>query len=288
VNEKQLEQHLAQCLRAMMVRQEAFSKEYDLAEYPAYWGDEDSIVLRSKSRPTARYRFGVVFVGRHAPDDRLTWAWADESLGEVARERALRIRELGATTGLPQFETPVIEATPPTLEKVLAVVTDHLGAAACFADKSREPMLLVAIMAPGVEEKAGAAEPASADRGAKTMDNPSDFMAEVIEILRSSAADRLEALFHGINLPPNWFELVAPEFTGLFGTDITGSLIDISELTEDQLATLKKAPRDVRDNTRQAIRLDYVVPDSDQNEKGSLTLPVYCSPDGCRILLVGG
>ncbi|MHC4916399.1 MAG: DUF6882 domain-containing protein, partial [Planctomycetota bacterium] len=161
MNEEQLAQHLEQCLRAMKSGQEAFEKQYDLTQYPMYWGDEDSIVLKSKSAPPARCRFDVVFVGRHSPEDRLTWGWADESLGESARERSARIRELGPVTGLPQFETPVVEAGPANLEEVLAVVLDHLGAAACFADKSKEPMLLVALLGPGLEEKTDGAESAS-------------------------------------------------------------------------------------------------------------------------------
>jgi hypothetical protein len=230
----------------------------------------------------------VIFVGRHAPDDMLTWGWADEKLGEGARRRSARIKELAAATGFPQFETPVIEADPPNLEKITALVLDHLGAAACFAEESREPMLLVAILGPGREEETNGAVSASGTRGEKTMSNPSEFMAEVIDVLKNSAEDKLEGLFHGVNLPPNWFEMVAPEFTGLFGTEITGSLIDIKDLGEDQLVTLKNAPQEVQDNTQQVIKLDYVVPNSAENERGSLTLPVYSSPDGCRILLVGG
>ena len=44
MNEEQLMQHLERCRRAMEARQEAFGKQYDLAQYPTYWGDGDSIV----------------------------------------------------------------------------------------------------------------------------------------------------------------------------------------------------------------------------------------------------
>jgi hypothetical protein len=290
MNEEQLEQHAEECVASMKAQQEAFESQYDLAQYPMYWGDEDTIVLRSKSGSAPRREFDVVFVCRHAPDDRLAWAWADESLGKLARERSARIKELSAVTGFPQFETPVIDADGSILEKVVAIVLNHLDATACFVDKSKEPMLLVAIMGPGVEWKAKGAASAPRTPGTeeKAMKDAAALMAEVVEVLKGSAKDKLEPLFHGVNLPPNWFEMVAPEFTGLFGAEITASLIDIGDLNEDQLATLKTAPQDVQDSTEQAIKLDYVIPDSAEKVSGTLTLPVYSSPEGCKVLLVGG
>jgi len=153
MNENELERHAQECIGRMKARQEAFEKQYDLGQYPTYWGDEGSIVLASRSESPARREFEVVFIGRHTLDDRLAWAWADDSLAGNTRERSARIKELSAVTGFPQFETPVIDAGPAVLEKVLAVVLDHLDAAACFADKSREPMLLVAIVGTGTEPK---------------------------------------------------------------------------------------------------------------------------------------
>jgi len=287
MNENELERHAQECIGRMKARQEAFEKQYDLGQYPTYWGDEGSIVLASRSESPARREFEVVFIGRHTLDDRLAWAWADDSLAGNTRERSARIKELSAVTGFPQFETPVIDAGPAVLEKVLAVVLDHLDAAACFADKSREPMLLVAIVGTGTEPKVEGAATAPPVSEENAMKDGSALMTELLDVLKHSAQDRLEGLFHGVNLPPNWFEMVAPEFTGLFATEITGALIEISELREDQQETLKRAPQDVQDNTRQAIRLDYVVPGSEEKERGSLTLPVYSSPEGCRILLVG-
>jgi hypothetical protein len=287
VNEEQLIEHLEQCRRAMEASQEAFERQYDLAQYPTYWGDADGIVLKERSGSGARREFAVVFIGRHAPDDRFTWGWADQSLPEGARERSAAIKRLSAVTGFQQFETPVIELDPPNLEKVVAVVLDHLNAAACFVDRSGEPRLFVAITGPGAERKATGAEcqPTGEER---TMGSPTDLLKEVLEVLNGSAEDKLEALFHGINLPPDWFEMVAPPFKSLFGAEIKGSLIDIGELDESQRALLKTTPQEVQDGVKQAIKLDYVVPDSAENERGTLTLPVYCSSQGCKILLVGG
>ena len=120
------------------------------------------------------------------------------------------------------------------------------------------------------------------------MSDPSEFLQEVLDILKNGQEAKLEGLFHGINLPPNWFEMVAPEFTGLFGMDLKGAIIDINELEDYQLQTIQMAPQDVQDNTKHAIKLDYVVPDSNENESGSLTLPLYFVDGGYKILLVGG
>ena len=115
-----------------------------------------------------------------------------------------------------------------------------------------------------------------------------EFMEEVLGVLRNAEGEKLEALFHGINLPPNWFEMVAPEFEGLFGMELSGSIIDIGDLEDYQLQTLQMAPQEVQDNVKHAIKIDYVVPNSDQNESGTLTLPVYFMDGAYKILLVGG
>ncbi len=120
------------------------------------------------------------------------------------------------------------------------------------------------------------------------MSEPTEFMEEVLGVLRNAEEEKLEGLFHGINLPPNWFEMVAPEFTGLFGMELKGAIIDIGDLEDYQLQTLRMAPQDVQDNVKHAIKFDYVVPDSDQNESGTLTLPIYFMGGTYKILLVGG
>lgn len=81
--------------------------------------------------------------------------------------------------------------------------------------------------------------------------------------------------------------MVAPEFTGLFGMELKATIIDIGELDDYQLPSLAMAPQDVQDSVKHAIRLDYVVSDSDQAESGTLTLPIYFTDGRYKILLVG-
>lgn len=115
------------------------------------------------------------------------------------------------------------------------------------------------------------------------MSEPSKFMEEVLDILKNSEEEKLEGLFHGVNLPPDWFEMVAPEFTGLFGAELNGAVVDIGELE----GYMEQVPRDIKDNLKYALRIDYVIPDSDENESGTLTLPVYFVNGSYKILLVG-
>ncbi len=177
--------------------------------------------------------------------------------------------------------------SPPNLERVIPLVLEHLNAVACFVDKSKEPFLFLAITGTGTKKNSSIDSAAPAIEEVE-MSEPSVFMEEVLDVLKNSREEKLEGLFHGINLPPNWFEMVAPEFTGLFGMELKGAIIDISELEDYQLDSLRMAPRNVQDNVKQAIKLDYVIPDSDQNESGSLTFPICLFDKGYKILLVGG
>lgn len=266
----------------MKAKQAAFEKKYDLAQYPTYWGDEDSIVFRLKSNNAERYQFEVIFIGKHTRDDRFIWSWADDGLPDRARERSAKIKQLSSLTGFDQFETAIIEMDPANLEQVIPVVLDHLNATACFVDKSKEPLLLVAIIGPGVKKNMGSGDIPPIMQEAK-MSDPSEFVEEIITVLKNSDDQKLKGLFHGINLPPNWFEMVAPEFTSLFGLELKGSIIDINEL-EDYL---QRVPRNIQNHVKYAIKIDYVIPDSEQKESGTLTFPVCFVDNRYKILLVG-
>ena len=287
MDEDQFMQYVEKCYRVMEAKQAVFEEKYDLDQYPVYWGDEDSIVLRSRSDNTVKYEFKVIFIGTHTQDDRFIWSWADHSLSDSARERSAKIKQLCSITGLDQFEKPIIEMDPLNLEQVMPVVLDHLNAIACFIDKSREPLLFIAIMDPGVKKDMFSGGITSIVEEV-TMSDPSKFMEEILVILKNSEKEKLEGMFHGINLPPKWFEMVAPEFMRLFGMELKGTIIDIGELEDYQLQALRMAPQDVQDSVKHAIKLDYVVPDSDQNESGSLAFPIYFVDGRYKILLVGG
>jgi hypothetical protein len=148
MNEEEVMQYVGECGQKMETNQGLLEERYDLHQYPAYWGNEDTLVLRTKSDSAVEQAFSVVFIGKHASNDEFTWSWADESLSPAARERSAKIKELSAKTGFDQFETPTVEMDPPNLEQVVAVVLDHLGAAGLYVDKSKEPLLLVAIAEP--------------------------------------------------------------------------------------------------------------------------------------------
>ncbi len=287
MDEDQFMEYVKKCCQVMEVKQAVFEERYDLAQYPIYWGDEDSIILRLRSDNTVKYEFKVVFIGTHTQEDRFTWSWADQSLSDGARERSAKIKQLSEKTGFDQFEKPIIEMDPPNLEKVIPLVLDHLNAIACFIDKSKEPFVFIAIMDPGVKKNMVTDKMTSTIEEAR-MSDPSKFMEEVLSVLKNSEKEKLEGMFHGINLPHNWFEMVASEFTGLFGMDLKGAIIDIGELEDYQLQALRMAPQNVQDSVKHAIKLDYVVPDSDQNESGSLAFPIYFVDGGYKILLVGG
>jgi hypothetical protein len=149
MNEEQFMQHAEKCCREMESKQKAFEEKYDLAQYPVYWGDENTIVLRTNADNAVKHEFGVVFIGAHTLEDEFTWGWADESLAGIAREKSAAIKELSQISGFSQFETPTIEMDPPNLEKILPVVLDHLNAAGCYINKNKEPFLFIAIIESG-------------------------------------------------------------------------------------------------------------------------------------------
>jgi len=149
MDEEQFMQHAEKCYREMETKQKAFEEKYDLAQYPVYWGDENTIVLRTNEDNAVKHEFEVVFIGTHTLKDEFTWGWADESLSDGAREKSTKIKELSRISGFSQFETPIIELGPSNLEQIIPVVLDHLNGVGLYVNKNKEPLVFVAIIEPG-------------------------------------------------------------------------------------------------------------------------------------------
>lgn len=91
-----------------------------------------------------------------------------------------------------------------------------------------------------------------------------------------------------VHVPDDWQEMVKPFFAEGFGQELNVEVFPFEALPDHQLHWLKKAPEEILNRTKKAIRLSYDHSTLDATDKGKLELAVYEHEDGSfSILLVG-
>jgi hypothetical protein len=73
------------------------------------------------------------------------WAWANESVPAESRERALRLRELGAKTGKKAFDKEAFPADERKVRELAAMAVRHLGAEGAYFAPSGQLLVVLAI-----------------------------------------------------------------------------------------------------------------------------------------------
>ncbi len=115
-----------------------------------------------------------------------------------------------------------------------------------------------------------------------------DFGLQVAQLIRASKWNDLIPLMHTIGLPEGWKEMIKPIFDEYLGKPVESSIIPAAEIPEHQLVWLRKAPSDIQDRLKFAIKLSYeIVHSEDNKESGELVLPIIFIDRKWVLLLVG-
>jgi len=115
-----------------------------------------------------------------------------------------------------------------------------------------------------------------------------DFGRQVAQLVTANKWNDLLKHMHGIGLPPDWKEMIKPVFEGYLGQALKSSIIPAADIPEHQLVWLRKAPRDIQDRLKSAVKLSYeIVRSEDDKESGEFVLPIIFLDDKWVLLLVG-
>src|SRR5205085_707930 len=124
------------------------SRAYGIGSYASFWLDQPSgtIEFREATGQT-KLIAKIIPVGSHSTrSDTWMWAWANESIPQVWRERAGVLRELEDVTGVKWFGEPVINVTTEIPWELTAFAVRHLGALGAYRAANRDSVLYVAIV----------------------------------------------------------------------------------------------------------------------------------------------
>jgi hypothetical protein len=108
------------------------------------------------------------------------------------------------------------------------------------------------------------------------------------EMARALTADDwgwIEARIHAIDLPVGWQEMVRPLFGDFADRNLDVELLEFEQLPDYVRQPLRTLPAEVAERTRHGIRFSYRVSGDGLTESGTLSMPIYASPDGCRVLM---
>ncbi len=73
------------------------------------------------------------------------WAWANDSLPPLARERSARIKTLTEKTKYKIFTSPQFDVTSEEIDELCALALHHLDGSSLFKVKSSEPWLYLVL-----------------------------------------------------------------------------------------------------------------------------------------------
>lgn len=97
----------------------------------------------------------------------------------------------------------------------------------------------------------------------------------------------IEARIHAIDLPDRWQEMIRPLTQSFAGRELSIEHVDFDDLPDHVREPLRALPADVAARTRHGILFSFRVSDGELSEFGSLQVPIFAGPAGCRILMAG-
>lgn len=134
---------LAKCWDDYLVKQEAFSSL--IAKYKTWIYDHETCTLTLKGRWKQR-TFRYTPIATYLPDsENWCWAWANDALPALAREKALRIRALAEETQYQIFASPWFEAPVDDLDEFCALALHAVQGVGVFKVKDAVPWLYLAV-----------------------------------------------------------------------------------------------------------------------------------------------
>jgi hypothetical protein len=138
MNEAEFEQFLGQCVSELQAKNAALETEHGLGTY-ARWDDdgEREVLVFSNPGDPAVLEACVTAIGSYSLQTHTwLWAWANESLTDSARDKALVLKGVFGRTGMRVFGDPHCDCDEYLAWELAAAAVSHFGSLGCY----REPV----------------------------------------------------------------------------------------------------------------------------------------------------
>ncbi|MDD1620774.1 MAG: hypothetical protein LUQ11_04785 [Methylococcaceae bacterium] len=131
-------------------KQSRLQSDYGIGTLPRWWFDQETEKLQFLDDAGNCMLDGdIIDIGSYSPTSSTwKWAWSNESVLPLLREKALPLRELETITGFTLFGSDgAFKVDEPMAWELVALSVKHLNAIGCYrAPKNNGPHTFLAIM----------------------------------------------------------------------------------------------------------------------------------------------
>jgi hypothetical protein len=134
MTERRFERFMEDCLEALERKNDALTERYGMGNY-ARWNHDGQLGLLSFSNPANEISLvaETTDIGSYSLETNTwLWAWANESLPDEERTKALKLKKLYDTTGMRIFEDAHFDCDQYLAWELAAASVEHLGSLGCY------------------------------------------------------------------------------------------------------------------------------------------------------------
>jgi len=142
------DEFVATSVAELQSKQELLESTYGIGSHAHFWFDQPSGTL--EFRDTAgqpHLTASIIPIGSYsAKSGTWMWAWANKTILPALRERAKRLRDLAAVTGMKLLAQDLINVEPDMPWEITAMAVRHIGAMGAYRAPGKGSDLYPAIM----------------------------------------------------------------------------------------------------------------------------------------------
>jgi hypothetical protein len=143
-----MDQYIATSLAELKEKQELLGTTYGIGHHASFWFDQPSGTLEFRdAKEQPHLTTDILPIGSYSPKSGTwMWAWANNSILPVLRERAGCFRELAKVTGVQLLAQDMINVEPDMPWEITAMAVHHIGAMGAYRAPGRASDLYLAII----------------------------------------------------------------------------------------------------------------------------------------------
>ena len=147
MTDKEFDAFLDKCYQELKSKQDLLFSDYGLGKYDEYWFDQVAESIQFKKDGKVELEFIAIPVGSWSgKSNSWMWAWANNSITEELKQKALKIKGLAEYTGFDVFEKEAFEADEIMAHELTAMAVHHLKAIGMYIVPSENLKTFLALI----------------------------------------------------------------------------------------------------------------------------------------------
>lgn len=142
-----MENFVDTCYSELEVKQNKIQEDFDIGSFDEYRYDQEQEILQFKNANEVIIEFNVIFIGTWSKKKKdWLWAWANSSMTDNVKQKALSLKKLHHITGFHIFENSSLEADEITAWELAALSVHVLEAIGLYKIPGDDSDLFIALI----------------------------------------------------------------------------------------------------------------------------------------------